>query len=392
MSNHLSIATVTATLQRMLTEAVSDIGGAEATIVRPDASNTGALPDPGVNIFLYQVTPNTAWRNADLPTRNPAGQTVQRPRIGLDLHYLFTFHGDENDLEPQRVMGSVIRAMHARPVLTPEMLQAAIDANPLLAGSNLPDEVERVKFTSQALNLEEMSKIWSVFLQTPYVLSMVYVGTVVLIEAEEPARRVLPVRTRVLNVFPFQQAVLEAIVSEADDEAALSIGDVALLQGQRLGGSIRAVLIGEAELTPDTIRNTEIRVVLAGADLRAGVQGLQVAYTNGAVSNTLPLVLRPVIDQINQAEVDGMPVLQLTLTATVGTRQRAVCYLNQVGGTAAHTLPALPHPAETTVLTFDRTGVASGDYLVRVEVGGAESLLQADAITGLYNAPVVTIP
>jgi hypothetical protein len=392
MSNHLSIATVTATLQRMLTEAVSDIGGAEATIVRPDASNTGALPDPGVNIFLYQVTPNTAWRNADLPTRNPAGQTVQRPRIGLDLHYLFTFHGDENDLEPQRVMGSVIRAMHARPVLTPEMLQAAIDANPLLAGSNLPDEVERVKFTSQALNLEEMSKIWSVFLQTPYVLSMVYVGTVVLIEAEITAQRVLPVRTRVLNVFPFQQAVLEAVVSEADDEAALSIGDVALLQGQRLGGSIRAVRIGEAELTPDTIRNTEIRVVLAGADLRAGVQGLQIAYMNGAVSNTLPLVLRPVIDQIDQVEVGGAPALQLTLTTTVGTRQRAVCYLNQMGGTAAHTLPALPHPVETTVLTFDRTEVASGDYLVRVEVGGAESLLQADAITGLYNAPDVTIP
>lgn len=392
MSNHLAIATVTATLQRMLTEAVADIGGAEATIVRPDTSNTGALPDPGVNIFLYQVTPNTAWRNADLPTRNPAGQTVQRPRIGLDLHYLFTFHGDENDLEPQRVLGSVVRAMHARPVLTPEMLQAAIDANPLLAGSNLPEEVERVKFTSQALNLEEMSKIWSVFLQTPYVLSMVYVGTVVLIEAEEPARRVLPVRTRLINVFPFQQAVLEAVVAEADDEAALSIGDVALLQGRQLGGSILAVRIGEAELTPDTIRSTEIRVTLAGADLRAGVQGVQVTYTNGAVSNTLPLVLRPVIDQIDQAVVDGTPVLELTLTATVGTRQRAVCYLNQPGGTAAHSLPARPHPAETTELTFDLTGVAPGDYLVRVEVGGAESLLQVDAVTGLYNAPVVTIP
>ncbi|NIV38805.1 MAG: DUF4255 domain-containing protein, partial [Anaerolineae bacterium] len=53
-----------------------DVSGSEATMVRPDGSEKG-LPKTGVNIYLYQVTPNAAWRNADLPTRSGDGRLVQ---------------------------------------------------------------------------------------------------------------------------------------------------------------------------------------------------------------------------------------------------------------------------------------------------------------------------
>jgi len=145
MSNFLAIATVTAALQTMLQAAVGDdVPGATATTVRPDGSDNG-LPDPGVNIYLYQVTPNTAWRNADLSTRTSDGRLVRRPRVALDLHYLLTFYGNEGTLEPQRVLGSVARTLHGQPVLSRDVIESTVTSIVHLVGSDLAEEVELVK-------------------------------------------------------------------------------------------------------------------------------------------------------------------------------------------------------------------------------------------------------
>ena len=99
MSNALAIATVTAALRRVLQDAVNaDVAGAKVTTLRPD-SLTNANPPAGVNIFLYQVSPNPALRNTDLPGRSANGTTVHRPRAYLDLHYLISFYGSEAELE-----------------------------------------------------------------------------------------------------------------------------------------------------------------------------------------------------------------------------------------------------------------------------------------------------
>ncbi|MBN9511563.1 MAG: DUF4255 domain-containing protein, partial [Alphaproteobacteria bacterium] len=95
MSNALAIATVTETLLQLLQQRldVSQVPGALVTALPPDSAS--GLPNPGVNIFLYQVSPNLALRNADLPTRAADGTLLRRPRTALDLHYLLTFYGDE---------------------------------------------------------------------------------------------------------------------------------------------------------------------------------------------------------------------------------------------------------------------------------------------------------
>ncbi|RMF55724.1 MAG: DUF4255 domain-containing protein, partial [Bacteroidetes bacterium] len=126
MSNFLAIATATATLQQLLLESLGvDVPGADATTLRPDNARLTTPGNYGVNIYLYQTAPNTAWRNSDLPTRDASGRLRQRPKIALDLHYLLTFYGDEESLQPQRILGSVARTLHARPVLTGAMIQAA---------------------------------------------------------------------------------------------------------------------------------------------------------------------------------------------------------------------------------------------------------------------------
>src|SRR5437763_1952031 len=95
ISNFLAIATVTEALRQLLDEVVKeDVSGATATAVRP-ASNGSELAEVGVNVYLYQASPNTSWRNEDLPSRREDGTAIQRPRAALDLHYLLTFYGDE---------------------------------------------------------------------------------------------------------------------------------------------------------------------------------------------------------------------------------------------------------------------------------------------------------
>src|SRR5882762_6069982 len=101
MSNALAIATVTEALLHILTPAVSAIVGGSVTATRPD--DTAQLPPVGVNIFLYQVSPNPSIRNADLPTRRGDGTPLRRPQVALDLHYLLTFYGSDTTLDQQRI-------------------------------------------------------------------------------------------------------------------------------------------------------------------------------------------------------------------------------------------------------------------------------------------------
>jgi hypothetical protein len=218
MSNYLAIATVTAALSRALQAALgADVPGALVTTVRPDGPSSG-VPETGANLFLYQVTPNSSWRNNDLPTRRPDGTLVQRPQVAIDLHYLLSFYGVEADLEPQRLLGSTIRTLHAKPVLTRQEIQNTVNTISFLNDSDLAEEVESVKFTPIPLNLEELSKLWSVFFQTPYVLSVAYEASVVLISTEQRPVMAQPVREPVIRVRP--SVALEGVLAAEPDTFA----------------------------------------------------------------------------------------------------------------------------------------------------------------------------
>ncbi len=408
MSNFLAIATVTASLQSLLQDALNqDVPGATVTVVRPDGSDNG-LPSTGANIYLYQVTPNNAWRNTDLVTRSSDGRLVNRPRVALDLHYLLTFYGADEQFEPQRVLGSVARTLHTQPVLAREVIQDAVAATPVLVDSNLAEEVELVKFMPLSLSLEELSKLWSVFFQTPYTLSMAYLATTVLIEAELAPQRALPVQVRNLSVVLFQQAFIDKVVALTGETDPVVFGDTVAIQGERLSGPVQAVRVGGVDLSPAQVSSREIRVALTAPALRAGIQGVQVIYDHGGRSNVAPLVLRPRIVQdgggayqISVADVvdpgDGTRSATVTvqLAPQVSPQQQVTLYLNQrppsTEPVRAYSFPAAARVGDTDTVTFQVRGVAPGEYLVRVEVAGAESLLEMDG-GGNYSAPAVTIP
>jgi hypothetical protein len=420
MSNYLAIATVTAGLVQILQSVVeADVSGAIATAVRPNGSGNGT-PDVGVNLYLYQVTPNAAFRNTDLPTRNANGDLVQRPRVALDVHYLLTFYGDENQFEPQRVLGSVVRTLHARPVLTRQIINDAINANPTLAGSNLADEVELVKFTPTALSLEELSKLWSVFFQIPYTLSVAYQGTVVLIESEDTPRTVLPVRQRNLYVMPFRQPVIEEVTSDAGPNQPIVTGSTLIVRGRQLRGDDTRLRIAGVDVTPEEVTDTQISTPLTEPPLppdalRAGVQGVQVVHRlllgtppvphRGFESNVAPFVLRPTVTNVAVVDIpaDGIDPPSQGVTVTVDPQiregQRVVLLLNEMADEApqAYTFSAEPSDADAASITVRIGDVKAADYLVRVQVDGAESVLEVDEdpdspTFNQYVGPTVTIP
>jgi hypothetical protein len=177
VSNYLAIAAATSTLARVLDAGLDkDVTGAKALPARPDDPVTPS--DAFIRIFLYQVAPNAAWRNEDLPTRRADGSLVQRPQVALNLRYLISFIGNEADFIPQRLLGRTVRVLHDRPLLTREAIQEAVApggvADPSLSGADLAEQPELVRFTPLSLDLEDLSKLWSVFFQVPYQLSVAY--------------------------------------------------------------------------------------------------------------------------------------------------------------------------------------------------------------------------
>jgi hypothetical protein len=429
MSNFLAIATVTATLRDMLHDSIlADVSGADVTTVRPV---TGAqTPAVGANIYLYQITPNVAFRNSDLPTRGSNGGLSQKPTAALDLHYLLTFYGDDTRLEPQRVLGSVVRTLHAQPVITAKAIRTTIThalSNPslsFLSNSNLADSIESVKLTQMPLSLEELSKLWSVFYQIPYMLSLAYQAAVVFIETDDVVRDALPVRERKVYVRPIQQPFIESVASQSGSSDPIVPASVLVLSGKRLRGDPTNVLIGGVAAIPTSVTESRITSPMPSG-LRAGPQGVQVSHPvlmgspalphEGAESNLAAFVLHPIIKKVSvlpPASPPASPPLSppagdgtrsadvtVTVSPTVGAGQRTALLMNgltlpgQSYTFANPPLSLLAPQTETDTLVFHISGVLPGDYLVRVQVDGANSQLDSDSNPNkpTFIAPKVTI-
>jgi hypothetical protein len=415
VSNYLAIATVTAALRQLLLPAVQTaVAGADVTLARPHAAASGNTAEAAnVNLYLYQVSPNAALRNLDLPTRAADGRLTQRPQTGFDLHYLLTFYGSQRNLEPERLLGNVVKTLHARPLLERSLIEQLVadpaSAYPGLDKADLHRAVDLVKFRPLLLSLEELSKLWSVFLQTPYTLSAAYVGSAVLIESETAPAAALPVRSRQIHVDTLRQPFIER-VSAGDDPLALVHADSVLrVAGRQLAGEITRLRLGGTQLTPTSASDTRIELDLAGVpagQLRAGVQGVQVQHYRAsgsgpariaAESNVASVVLHPRLGALTLGIVTPQGGLRdveigFDVAPAIAAGQRVVLVLSGISpAPAAGYAFSLASPAADTA-HVDSTirGVAPGEYFVRIEVDGAPSPLGTDG-GGAYNAPKVTI-
>lgn len=415
MSNHLAAATVSASLRDIVLAASQGaLSGVQLDVEtqRPDRIN----PDngqAGARIFLYQVSPNPSWRNADLATRRSDGTLATKPQAALDLYYLLSFFGNELQQQPETLLGATVAALHSRPLLTRAQIQDTIAANAHLAASDLDQQVELVRFVPLSLNLEELSKLWSVFFQTAYRLSVAYLASVVLVEPEgetpEPALAVSqPVVSAGLLNLPELDAAKPQIVEP---------GGALTLEGRNLRGVGTRVHAGDAVAQPpaENLSGSRILVTLdqppfAGAPLRAGVLPIRVSHTlmlgpqgeqtphKGPSSNVVPVMLQPVIrpnagntgpDVVQGTDGGGNPTLTVTADPEIGTQQKVALLLN--GATQSFVLDAEPLASDGHTVVFGAEGVPPGDYLVRLRVDGVPSRLTVDPVNGTYDGPSITV-
>ena len=420
MSNSLAIATVTATLQRLLQTAIAeDFPNAKIAVVRPESSANNT-PKLGINLYLYHVSPNIAWQNSDLRTRRPKGELTKLAQAGLDLYYLMSFYGKDEEWEPQRLMGIAVQTIVDNPILNPQIVNETINRpeNSVLANSTLGQQVERVTISPSNMTAEDLSKIWSVFLQTPHVLSFAFQASAVLIEGNKQIGRALPVRS-IGFYTTSNQPIIEQVISDAGAKQPIVADSNLTIRGKQLEGEQTQVKIGDAILTPQSVSASEICLNLSllsteeANSLRAGIQSLQVLHSipkqtqlepdRAIGSNVMPLALCPTVvgeveildiwsneDDLYSAEV------RVQVDLIIGKQQRVLMFLNQVtsNNPTAYIFMAKSRRGNTDKVTFPILNVEPGEYLVRVQIDGAESPLLVDTnaqseICDRYVAPTM---
>lgn len=453
MSTALAIASVTAVLKDLLNNGVIDhnltaVVGTDVVVssLPPDrvdeADASVTSRKSRLNIFLYQVTPNAAWRNVGLPSRNGNGERIGNPPLALDLHYLLTAYGAE-EMHSEILLGYGMQMLHETPVLTRAAIRTALASpTPVTSGGDLPsglrnlftselsEQVEQIKIVPQSLNSEEMSRMWPAF-QAKYRPTAVYQASVVLIQSRRAIKSALPVRQRNLYVVTLRQPVIDRIQSQVKTgdpvlpESAQPIlaGYNLVIDGQQLRGDETKVNIGGIEATPVDVNVRDERIVIPlPSKLQAGVQGVQVIHRRmmgspsvshpGVESNLAAFVLSPqitppiAISGVSTA-ADGTKSasVKVTIAPLVAATQRVVLLLNKYQPGAAASAaraysfiaplridlatPPATLPAPQADITFSIKGVVPGDYLARVQVDGAESPLGFSA--GQFDSPKVTI-
>lgn len=184
MSSPLSIASVTSVIKSVLENglvmhgATAVVGELAVTALPPDRITTGSDERSQLNIYLYRITPNTAWRAIPVAS---GGRSVP---LSLDLHYLLTAYG-ERDYHAETLLGSAMELLHETPVLTRETIAPTLAAQAARGGSgaqifaDVIDSIDRITLSPEFLSMEDLTKLWSA-LQARYRLSATYQASVLM--------------------------------------------------------------------------------------------------------------------------------------------------------------------------------------------------------------------
>lgn len=414
MSNALAIAAVTAVLKDLLETGllreaiVTSIGDLLVTALPPDRISVGTDERTQLNLFLYQVSQN---RNADWMTRESRGvrgvdSRSQNPPLAIDLHYLVTAYGGK-DFQAELLLGYAMQVMHEMPVLTRDDIYTALkhistvntasvfaQAIASTSVTDLADRVGQIKICPEFFNMEETSKLWSA-LQTHYRPSAAYLASMILIESRRSQQ---PIK----NNIPFQQPVIQQ-VSALGISQPIIVGSTLVVRGKHLRSDITRVRLNQTELllVPQEIQDSQISLPVP-ADLKAGVQGVQVVHLSSTQveveSNIAAFVLRPVIAVVvNQEQNSNAGEFTVKFRPKVGKEQRVVLLLQAITShkvteskLLVHSFVAPLRSSDTDAIIFPFSALQAGTYLVQVQVDGAESLLNLNQL-GEYDSPQIAI-
>jgi hypothetical protein len=405
MSNNAAIAAVTATLTNMIQAAVSadaTVSSGTVTARPPDRARQGA-PVNQVNLFLYRTSIDAAWRNQDPPAIRP-GESGQPP-LPLVLSYLITAYGEDDDeILAHRLLGIAMGVLNDRPVLSRAQIASALPA----PGSDLQNQVERVRITPDPRPQDEISRMWTTF-NTGYRLSVSYDAAVVLIDstrlvAAAPPALMLgrqdtgPVAAG--SLFPQLQLAVPP-----GRQPAVQPGDVLTLTGSYLG-AVTAVQVSHPlagqplTLTPLSLTASQVTVQLPDPPpLPAGIATVAVAFdvqmdqAPGAgpatvTSNAVPVALAPKLVSNAPLTValaqNGPTTVTVNCSPAVQPQQTIALIVG------SQLVTSEPVQAASSQLSFSLQGLAVGSYLLRLRIDSVDSIpvVSPPPAPGNANQPV----
>ncbi|UQI46378.1 DUF4255 domain-containing protein [Streptomyces sp. HU2014] len=420
MSNSLAVATVTEALRLLIAHSVApDVPFAVDVAARKPPAEPPTQPT--ITVFLHQVTPNGSLRGHDLPTRSGDGTLLRKPIAPLDLHYLISFYGDERELVAQRMLGSVVRTLHEVPSLPKELIEEAA-RSPFLAGTDLASSPLRVRFTPTKTDVDEMSKLWSTMIQTPFATSLTYQGTAVFIEGNEDPVAGKPVLKRTVRAIPTRQPLVDRVLSRPAGsppgtepvEGPVPAGHELVVLGAGLRADRVTARVGGLDVPLPAGRVRDDRAVVdVPPALPPGVHTVQLLHglelgippkphwaleSNAAVFARRPGITGTirVEDATGTDAVDAVLVLDLDMP--VRTDQRVLLLLDEkrppsdrpAAGYQFRAPFPLGERPDPSVVRIRIRGVRPAVYLVRVQVDGVQSALTLSA-EGTFDAPAVDL-
>jgi hypothetical protein len=394
MSNVLAIAATTRTLRNLLLAQMpaldAELGDLEVTLQPPDVARKG-ISKAQLNLFLYQVVANAAWRNLDMPGQVRPGETAPPP-LALNLHYVITAWGrgdSDVDAISHRVLAAAMSTLHDRGVLDGNDIRNALPDN------DLANQVERVRITPLPQSVDELSKLWTAF-QTNYRTSAAYEAAVLLIDSQAALRAPLPVlrrgpQDRGVIATASAAAALDAL-SYPGAQPAVRLGEDIVLNGRQLTtdhalarfNSLR--LDAPIDIAPqagDAAGTLRVHLASTTDDADAASRWAPGIYTVALLlqppglppllSNELPLALAPVITLSPLTAAAGDLALNLTCVPRLRTGQRVFLLF----GDRLLVPQSISNPSDThqpSALVFQVSGAAAGTYTVRLRVDGADSI------------------
>jgi hypothetical protein len=391
-----------------LTRAASDLqfpAPAVTTGAPPRPNQQTNVDVPAVNLFLHHTTPNPAGRNMAGPTRDARGQRLNNAPLILDLHYLLSAHGPEALREIG--FGTAMHALHQAGIVPRDLIRRSLDGlkNDLdgnkqaVARSNLADQVESLTITSEALDIDAITKIWTA-IQSPYRPSAGILVTTVILEDVRPSRVPLPVLNSGVAPAPVRELSIAAVEGrKAGLRWPITVEADLVVDGAGFADATLAASIADAPLdivvAESNATALKLRFMPATiATLRAGPQLLKLSISTDvdgramlsqsavAAVSLLPTLSVPAIANVAVTPNDANSVtgaLDVTVSPPVSRTQSAVLMLTPVGAGTDQAIawaapaPVSPHVDAFTVLSFALKRIPRGTYLARLNVDGTTS-------------------
>ena len=323
-----------------------------------------------------------------------------------------------------------MQVLHENPVLSRPMIETALSpASPPtdfpaeLVDSGIADQIEKIRITPGTLNPEEISKLWAA-MQAKFRPTVAYQASTLIIENDAVVKPALPVIRRLGYGITLNGPVIQSIsVSDKPNEPVVPGVSIDIL-GYRLENDTMIITMNgtdETALATD-ISDTKITLSIPSpmvTGVYSGVVALKIIHQMmmsdpeslhfGQESNTETFMLRPVVSTVVTVDdselIEGVTYRSGTFTCTidprVARRQSVSLLLNEYQAPTTQSPRAYrfeapdgngldPEIVDTGTVEFAFSGVAEGEYLVRVQVDGAESLLTTDS-DGYFFQPRISL-